>query len=243
MKKLIIVSIASLLFAFSLSPAPAQAEEHLKKVKLAYAGWGIGTVIGFVGVDAGLFKQFDLDVEEIFITDPKASGVQALSEVDFVVGFSNPVAVLQPFLEGTDTVFLGAHVRREQYELGVAPDIETIQDLKGKKIGISGLGRRSDLIVRVLLRRAGLDPLKDVDIVGVGKSAARAAALSENIIQGAPLNPWIASQAKDLGLKILDVKDVPVISSLLMTTRSLIVKDRDTVNRFIKDLYTKKIGI
>ena len=36
---------------------PAGAAESLKKLRLAYAGWEIGTAVAYIGVDAGLFKQ------------------------------------------------------------------------------------------------------------------------------------------------------------------------------------------
>ncbi|MEK6561899.1 MAG: hypothetical protein AABZ59_01845, partial [Candidatus Binatota bacterium] len=41
-------------------------------------------------------------------------------------------------------------------------------------------------------------------------------------------------QARELGIKILDVKDVPLITAMLMTTRSFIKKDEEAVRRFIK---------
>lgn len=238
MRRSIAVTITGLLFAFSLWTSSAAAEPNLKKVKLAYAGWGVAAAIGYVGVDAGLFKKYDLDVKEVLITDAIDGGIQALIGVDFVLGFGNPLTILHPILEGADIVFLGSHVSMEQYKLGVSPDIATVKDLKGKKMGVSALGRKSDLIARVLLRRAGLDPLKDVKIVGAGFSPERAVALSKNLIQGAPLSPDIASQAKKLGIKVLDVKKVPVITALLMTTRSFIKRDRETVRRFIKAYLT-----
>jgi len=83
--------------------------------------------------------------------------------------------------------------------MGVSSDISDVKELKGRKIGISGIGERSDLLTRVILRRAGLDPLKDVEMVPVGLSPNRVAALSKNIIQGAPLTPEIADRAKQLG--------------------------------------------
>lgn len=234
MKKSIVVGISALLCAFSIGIFNAQAQTKLKKVKLAYTGWGIGTAVAYVGVDAGVFKQYELDVKEILISDPLTGGVQSLIGVDIVLGFGNPLPIFHPIMEGADIVFLGSHFRMENYGLGVAHNIEKIRDLKGKKIGVSGLGRRSDLIARVLLRRAGLDPLKDVEIVGVGFSPDRAMALSKNLIQGAPLSPGVALEAKKLGIKVLKVKQVPVVTSLLMTTRSMIKRDREAVRRFLK---------
>jgi ABC-type nitrate/sulfonate/bicarbonate transport system substrate-binding protein len=121
-----------------------------------------------------------------------------------------------------------------QYGMGVASSIGEMRDLKGKKVGVSALGSRSDLVARVILRRAGLDPAKDVEVVAAGLSPARALALTKNLVQGAPLSEDVATEAKKLGIKILDVKAVPVVSELLITTRSFIKKDQETVRRFMK---------
>jgi len=118
--------------------------------------------------------------------------------------------------------------------MGVHPEVKTIADLKGKKIGVSELGGRSDLVARVILRRAGLDPVKDVEIVSAGVAPNRVLALSKDLIQGAPLNLQFAAEAKRLGFKILEVKEVPIITALLLTTRSFIKRDEETVRRFVK---------
>ena len=234
MKKSRTVSIGWLLGLFLLGVSYADGADNLKKVRLAYAGWEVGTAIAYVGIDAGIFKQYDLEVEEVFIRDPLSAGIQSLIGADFLIGFGNPLAILQPMLSGADIVSLGTHVSAVPSRMGVSADISEIKDLKGKKIGVSGIGERSDLLARVILRRAGLDPVKDVEIVSAGLAPNRVAALSKNFIQGAPLTPEIADRAKQLGLKILEVKDVPLITAMLMTTRSFIKKDEEAVRRFIK---------
>lgn len=224
----------TVLFSLLLSLAPVHAATSAKKVRLAYAGWGIGTAVAYVGIDSGLFKQYDLDVEEIFIKDALSGSIQSLIGADFVLGFGNPALILQPVLAGADIVFVGSHVNMEQYRMAVAADVESIQDLKGKKVGVSELGSKSDLIARVMLRRGGLDPVKDVQIVAAGFSPNRVAAISKNLIQGAPVSPDVAAQAKQLGIKVLEGRSVPVTEALLMTTRSIIKKDPELVQRFVK---------
>ena len=233
-KRILTRIIPGLLTLALFCTASANAADDLKKVRLAYAGWEVGTAIAYIGIDAGIFKQYDLEVEEVFIRDPLSAGIQSLIGADFLIGFGNPLAILQPMLSGADIVSLGTHVSAVPSRMGVSADISEIKDLKGKKIGVSGIGERSDLLARVILRRAGLDPVKDVEIVSAGLAPNRVAALSKNFIQGAPLTPEIADRAKQLGLKILEVKDVPLITAMLMTTRSFIKKDEEAVRRFIK---------
>jgi len=227
----------SLLLAFAMvliAPGRSIAAEGLKKLRLAYAGWEIGTAVSYVGVDSGLFKKHGLEIEELPIRDTFSAGVQSLIGVELLIGFGNPLAVLQPVANGTDITVIGSHVSFDQYGMGVGSEISSLKDLRGKKVGVSALGGRSDLVARVMLRRAGLDPTKDVEMVAAGLAPARAMALSKNLVQGAPLSQDVATQAQKLGIKVLEMKSVPVVTDLLITTRSYIKREEETVRRFMK---------
>lgn len=231
----ILTNAVGLLVVFGLFPTlSSAAADKPKKLRLAYSGWQIGTAVSYVGVDSGLFKKHDVEIEELPIRDTLSAGVQSLLGVDLLIGFGNPLAILQPVAGGADISLVGAHVSFDQYGMGVASSISTIQDLRGKKVGVSALGARSDLVARVILRRAGLDPGKDVEVVAAGLSPARALAISKNLVQGAPLSLDLVAGAQKMGIKILEVKPVPVVTDLIMTTRSFIKREEDSVRRFMK---------
>lgn len=227
-----ILYLVSAFVLFSIDQAGAA--EGSKKLRLAYAGWEIGTAVAYIGVDSGLFKKHGLDIEELPIRDTLTAGVQSLIGVDVLIGFGNPLALLQPVANGSDITVIGSHVSFDQYGMGVGSAISAVKDLKGKKVGVSALGARSDLAARVMLRRAGLDPAKDVEMVAAGFTPARALALSKNLVQGVPLNQEVAAEAQKLGIKILEMKSVPVVTDLLMTTRSFIKREEETVRRFMR---------
>jgi NitT/TauT family transport system substrate-binding protein len=224
------VAVFGLLFI----AAHASAADKTRKLRLAYSGWEIGTAVAYVGVDSGLFKKHEVEVEELPIRDTLSAGVQSLLGVDLLIGIGSPLAILQPVSGGADVTLIGSHVSFDHYGMAVASSISAIKDLKGKKVGVSALGSRSDLIARVILRRAGLDPGRDVELVAAGLSPARALAISKNLVQGAPLSPEVAVEAQKLGIKILEVKPVPVVTDLIITTRSFIKKEEDTLRRFMK---------
>ena len=227
-------TISLVLSLLALTALVADGAESPKKLRLAYAGWEIGTAVAYIGVDGGLFKQHGLEVEELPIRDTLTAGVQSLIGVDLLIGFGSPLAVLQPVANGADVTIIGSHVSFDQYGMAVSSSIAAMKDLKGKKVGVSALGARSDLIARVMLRRAGLDAAKDVEMVAAGLAPARALALSKNLVQGAPLREDIVAEAKKVGIKILDVKTVPVVTDLLMTTRSFIKRDEETIRRLMR---------
>jgi ABC-type nitrate/sulfonate/bicarbonate transport system substrate-binding protein len=223
-----------IVFGLLLPTLSTAAADKPKKLRLAYSGWQIGTAVSYVGVDSGLFKKYDVEIEELPIRDTLSAGVQSLLGVDLLIGFGNPLAILQPIAGGADIGLIGAHVSFDEYGMGVASSISNIQDLRGKKVGVSALGARSDLVARVILRRAGLDPAKDVEVVAAGLSPARALALSKNLVQGAPLSLDLVAGAQKMGIKILEVKPVPVVTDLIMTTRSFTRREEDSVRRFMR---------
>ena len=228
--KPILFTVFTILFVVSI----ATASDSPKKLRLAYAGWEIGTAVVYIGVDGGLFKQHGVEIEELPIRDTFSAGVQSLMGFDLLIGFGSPLAVLQPIASGADLTLIGAHVSFDQYGMGVGSAINDVKELKGKKIGVSALGARSDLIARVILRRAGLDPSKDVEMVAAGLAPARAAALSKNLVQGAPFGEALVAEAQKVGIKVLEIKSVPMVTDLLMTTRSFIKRDEETLRRFMK---------
>ncbi|HEX9787020.1 MAG TPA: ABC transporter substrate-binding protein [Candidatus Binatia bacterium] len=236
--RLCFVGIACAAILVMFGGLPASATENPRRVRLAYAGWEIGTAVAYIGVDAGLFKKNGIEIEELPIRDTLSAGVQSLIGVDLLIGFGSPLAVLQPLAGGADIAVIGSHVSFDHYGMGVGSAISSVKELKGKKVGVSALGARSDLVARVLLRRAGLDPSKDVEMVAAGLTPARALALTKNLVQGVPLRQDVAAEAQKLGIKILDMKAVPVMTDLLMTTRSFIKKEEDVVRRFLKGYAT-----
>ncbi|HWH77125.1 MAG TPA: ABC transporter substrate-binding protein, partial [Candidatus Binatus sp.] len=150
-------SLAAIVVTLVLAAENAPSAENPKKLRLAYAGWEIGTAVAYIGVDGGLFKKHGVEIEELPIRDTFAAGVQSLMGVDVLIGFGNPLAVMQPIANGADLTVIGTHVSFDQYGMGVGSSISAVKDLKGKKVAVSALGARSDLIARVILRRAGLD--------------------------------------------------------------------------------------
>ncbi|HEY3166425.1 MAG TPA: ABC transporter substrate-binding protein, partial [Candidatus Binatia bacterium] len=231
-RKVLVLSVTLALVL--MGSGRTDAAETAKKLRLAYAGWEIGTAVAYIGVDSGLFKKQGLEIEELPIRDTLSAGVQSLIGVDLLIGFGNPLAVLQPVASGADITVIGSHVSFDQYGMGVGSAIGALKELKGKKVGVSALGARSDLIARVMLRRAGLDPTKDVEMVAAGLAPARAMALSKDLVQGAPLSQDVATEAQKLGIKILEMKSVPVVTDLLITTRGFIKREEETVRRFMR---------
>jgi NitT/TauT family transport system substrate-binding protein len=78
---------------------------------------------------------------------------------------------------------------KPQFELISQPQIKSVQDLKGKIIGISSRGGSNDLMMQIILQKNGLAPNKDVTTIIVGAQEETVIALRTGRIAAALLTP------------------------------------------------------
>jgi len=79
--------------------------------------------------------------------------------------------------------------------------IQTISDLKGKTIAVNAFGASTDLVLRVTLKKNGLDPKRDVRVVEVGFPAMAAAIREKRVDCGILVLPFSAAEVPKGGLR------------------------------------------
>ena len=81
--------------------------------------------------------------------------------------------------------------------------VKQVAELRGKKVGINAFGSAVDLIMRVTLKKHGLDPKKDVQVVEVGFPNIAAAIRERRIDCGPLIQPFMATESAKGGLRPL----------------------------------------
>ena len=161
------VAISSSFAAIFLAAAPALA---LDKLRISYASvTGNTVVISYIAQRAGLFEKYGLDVEHILITGGPAS-ISALLNNDVDMDLRAPIAALQAMAHGVKLTFLLSQSNTLEYDVVSRPEIKDAKQLKGKKVGIIRFGGISELMVRYLFQKLGLDADKDIAIIQVGQA-------------------------------------------------------------------------
>jgi ABC-type nitrate/sulfonate/bicarbonate transport system substrate-binding protein len=127
------------------------------------------------------------------------------------------------------------------YYLVGASDVKSIADLKGKRVGSSGLGlSASRLALLVAFETLGLDPSRDkIAVVAAGAEPERIAGLSAGALAGTVVGPEFRSKIDQLGLNILtDLRTIkiPWEQDALETSRKYLDTKRDVVERVVKAL-------
>src|SRR5262245_44902924 len=71
-------------------------------------------------------------------------------------------------LSGADLKVIGNNVNKMIFSLHAKPEAKTVEDLRGKRIGVSRFGSSSDVSARYALRKHNLDPQRDVILMQLG---------------------------------------------------------------------------
>ena len=215
-------------------PAVYAAETALKVVDVSLPAVSLLQSPLFAAIESGAFKKYGMEVRYI-VTG--ARSIQALigGSVNFAQGVSSRT-VPSAVLAGFDAVLIANFSDKFLFTMHSAPEINSLQDLRGKIIGVSGLGGSTDFATRVALREAGLVPDKDVMIRGVGGVPETVAALRAKLVHAGTLSPPSSFVAQKAGFKMLfDMTSLGVdyVSSGLGVKKSWLVANRLEAKQFV----------
>src|SRR5437016_10522281 len=239
MKRILAYTRAILCCALLLIPSFLFAQgKPLRELKVGYPLGG-STSYFWVAQRSGSFEKYGLKVEPIYIRGGRM-GIQAALSGDLLLQLQGASTVVAAWAKGgKDLQFIGAVGNRLDYILATIPSIRKPEDLKGKRIGVSQIGASTDFIARVAARRLGLNPDKDVVIVGIGGQGERWAALTGGHIQATVVQPPFTLLARKAGYPVLvdfSKEDFEYTIAGPLTTRSFIRSDRETVMNFMRGL-------
>jgi NitT/TauT family transport system substrate-binding protein len=126
------------------------------------------------------------------------------------------------------------------------PGIEQPADLHGKVLAVSSPGSSSDTILRKALSANGLDPDSDVTIVSAGRMPERLAALESGQVAGTLFTLAQIDNAKKAGYHVLlDMNDLdmPFQHTAIVTTRSFLADNQETVTNFLKAMIAARAAM
>ncbi len=213
----------------------ADDEARLNRLRVVYPAPSPTYLAAWLARDGGHFKEQGLNVEFIYI--PSGSlAIQAMLAGEAPVVFSGGRALVNATLGGADFVMFAGVVNVPAFYVMALPEIQTLQDLKGKKVGVTRIGSSTDFTMRLVLRKVGLQPDKDVAFVQLGDLASLAAALGTKAIAAAAFVPPFNLKAKEVGAKLLvDMAKVGAHypHTGLVASRKYL-RSSDMVRRFLK---------
>jgi ABC-type nitrate/sulfonate/bicarbonate transport system substrate-binding protein len=146
---------------------------------------------------ARTFKPQGLDVEVIsFRGDAEVAQALAGDSIDLSLQSLDGLINLINAGQGVRGFYAGFH--QSDFAWLARREIKQWKDLKGGSAGVSTYGSLTDQLTRYMLKRNGLAPEKDVQIVQAGTTASMLAALKSGRLALAILSPpfkWMAQEA------------------------------------------------
>ncbi|HEY1372828.1 MAG TPA: ABC transporter substrate-binding protein [Candidatus Binatia bacterium] len=225
-------SCALLSWAAAPQPAAAQAPE---KIRIAYTVVSPTQLNVWTAKEMGFYAKNGLDVEMVLLVGAPLA-VTAMLAGETPIIHTGASAVITSNLTGSGAVLIAGSVNRFPYVLFVTDEIKRVEDLKGKKFGVSRIGSADNAAAQTVFERYGLKS-DDVGYVTIGSVPARLAAMQTNAIQATLLQPPETLKAKEIGVRaLLDFTklDVEWQQNGVAVTRDYIKKKPDTIRRFMR---------
>ena len=169
-----------------------------------------------------LMEGWGAEVERIELTS--TTGVQALLANQADLAGQGTDELILGAAEGADLVGFASTKDKMDYVMVVGADINSVQDLAGKTIGMSGPAGFDTLLARATVRQAGMN-LEDVNFVQIGGSPDRAAALLTGRIDAAVvfIPDW-----NELALRTDEIKSLLYMTEVLPgAAKSLVFTKRE----------------
>jgi NitT/TauT family transport system substrate-binding protein len=220
-----------------------------QKLRVAWTAVSALNAPYWVMKDGGFFKQEGLDVDLVYI--PSSTVVaSAMLAGEAAISTANSQVVVDSGLQGSDLVIIGGVVNVAAFYIMAVPEVRSVQDLKGKPVGITRFSASTDFSLRMLLKKYGLEPVRDVPILQIGGMPEIAAALSKKTIYAAPMSYPMGYVAQQAGMKLISnlaKEDIPFVHVAITTTRRFMQEHRNQARavvraygRAIHFMHTKK---
>ena len=229
--KLLFVSL-SLSLSMTGKVCAADGADKLTRIRIGLAARSTTSMPFFVARERGFFREEGLEAELIVM--------QAIQTIQATLGKSLQFAsatgsAVSAAVRGADIKVVLAVTDRPSFDLIVQPNITSVQQLRGKKIGTGGVGSLAEILARRILLVNGVRP-EEVTILATGPSNVTYLSLKTKVIDAAPLQMPLTFTAQDEGFrKLVDAGSVyRSVQGGLATSKALLTEQPELVAKVVR---------
>lgn len=245
-----LVRITGLLLALTAwltAGEPALAQQQMIHLRVQLGDVDITKIVGVVAYEEGIYKKNGLDVEQ-FISQSAAAitkrrGVtvpeQYVRNTDAPIAIGGGMPLM--FSKTTnamalDRVILASFDHVVHWHIMARPGLHKLEDLKGKRLGILGVGDMTHFLALAVAEKMGWDPRLDLSLLTQGSAL--------DSLQSGAVDAIVASevpQATALAAGFHSLVDtrpwrVPIPGSGVTSTRTWVKNNREAARRFLKSI-------
>lgn len=219
---------------FLFLPYPVHSQEP-QKIRIAIPAISVNAGSALIPKAMGYWRDEGLDVDVVVIRATASLLALSAREVDFTtLGGGALLGILQ----GLPHRVVFTPYRRPNYGLYARAEIHSVQELEGRKIGVSSIGSGPDSLLRDFLKKRLGDGAKKVTILAVGGGGERLAALVSKTVDAAVLSNPFTLMAKQDGYRelfsFIKEKEYTDITVATITRDDLLRSNPVTVEKFIR---------
>ena len=228
-------------FLLLLSTSDVTAQP-LTRVMSGYAATSGPHAVLWLAREAGLFEKNGLRTEVAYIRSGSTMG-QALVAGEIQLAQMGGPAALAAGVAGFDVTMVA--VALNTTPIVIMGKVSKMEELKGKAIGVTRYGSNTDISARFAIRKAGMQPEKDVALIQLEDYAGIMGGIQSGRIAAGALADPFTDHAKKLGYKeIADIAalglEFPFVG--IVTKKTFIKEKPDVVQRFVR-AYTESIAL
>jgi ABC-type nitrate/sulfonate/bicarbonate transport system substrate-binding protein len=204
-RRLPVAQLVVALVLISTLSFSAAAQERRSKIRISNAGLTITALPLLAARDWGIFNASGMDVEIIIMAASLAPSALSTGDIDYIAGVG-PASV-SATLSGLASRAIWFSSDRISYWLMARPQFKTLEDLKGKKIAVSGgVGGTNHVALVVALEKSGGNAKDYVMVAIPGQQNQLLYSLESGFVEGALVSPPVTFTAYKKGFnKLLDV--------------------------------------
>ena len=211
------------------------AAAPVEKVNASYGAISGSMMPIWVTKEARFFEKYGLELNLVYISGgPRAIMSLIGGSVQFVNHSGMPA--LEAYQRGADTALIASPMNQLEHSLVVQKNITSVEQLRGKILGMSTAGSLTDILLREGLRLNGIAE-KDVTILPVGDLGARLSALQTGRLHGVIVAGVQTVTAIRMGFKqLIDFSKLPIeiSGSGILVRRAYVMKNQETTLKFLK---------
>jgi NitT/TauT family transport system substrate-binding protein len=208
------------------------------KVRIAFVGPSLSNLPLLAAKETGIFARHKLDVEILLLTSQLSAVALGAGELEYVAGVG-PGSV-GGTLAGIPSRAVWVVSNRILHSVVAQPELKSLHDLRGKKIGVTGLGGTTHTSLMMAIERAGGNP-REYIVVSLGPQQYLRA-LESKAVDAATVDPPLLFLVLKKGFsRILDLGSVVEMPVGGLTTMMKTLNSKpEQVVRIIKSLQEAK---
>lgn len=177
--------------------SPALAAE---KIRIAVSNPNMPNLTAAAAQKKGFFKDEGIEAEIIRMNPNVSITALASGDVDYSQLFA---AVVGAAIAGLPVKVVAGFMDNWPLTLIARPEFKSVQDLRGRTLGVSSYGATPEVAARLIFKHFGVDPEKEIKILALGSDAARITALKAKVVDVIVISPPADSQMEKLGYNVV----------------------------------------